>query len=81
MAIFIPHDGPMEHNIDSPLELADLQARVGGFVGFIDIPSGDTIVVADDISSLPLNYTATALAGNGIIIYGHAVLCGPKEIA
>ena len=80
MAIFIPHDGPMEHNIDSPLELADLQAWVGGFIGFIDIPSGDTIVVADDISSLPLNYTATALAGNGIIIYGHAVLCGPGDI-
>ncbi len=80
MAIFIPHDGPMEHNIESPLDLANLQTRVGGYIGFIDIPSGDTLVVADDISSLPLNYTATALAGDGIMIYGHAVLCGPGEI-
>lgn len=81
MAIFIPHDGPMEHDIDTPLELADLQARVGGFIGYIDIPSGDTLVVAEDISSSRLNYTATALAGNGIIVYGHAVLVSPGEFA
>lgn len=80
MAIYIPHDGPMQHDIESPLNLQRLQAMVGGFIGYIDIPSGDTIVVAEDISSSPLNYTATALAGNGVIVYGNAVLCGPGEL-
>ena len=80
MAKLIPLDGAIRILV-SPLTLTALQGYVHGFVEFIELSSGDLIVVNEEsLNGLGgLNMSASALAGQ--LIYGHVVLCEPNEIA
>lgn len=81
MADFIPLKGPVRNGIKTPLTLTQLQGYVEGFIRFIDLPSGDLLVVneAAQLTSV-VNTNATSIAGRLGPIYGNAVLCSPAEI-
>ena len=82
MATFIPAARPTQAAIQPvPLTLTTLQVHVGGFIAFVDLPSGDMLVINEaSVDQLaPLNVTASSLAGQSI--YGDVVLCTPGEIA
>lgn len=80
MPKFIPHDGPMRE-IAGPLTLTALQGYVGGFIEFRDLLNDDIMVTHEEPSNLPVNGTASVLAGRRGPIHGHAVLCSPEDIA
>lgn len=44
MATFFPQKGPAQQ-IETPLTLTKLQTLVKGFIKFIDMPTGDVLVV------------------------------------
>jgi hypothetical protein len=75
-------NGSIISGIKTPLTLTALQIFVGGFIRFVELSSGDLMVVneasADGIGFY--NPTASQLAGNAGPIYGDAVLCTPEEI-
>lgn len=80
MAKHIPTNGPTK-SVDGPLSLTKLQLLVGGFIRFIDLPSGDFLVVNEAAESVSIiNHSASAIAGRVGPIYGDAVLCTPQEI-
>ena len=80
MASFIPTNGPAKE-VKVPLTLTALQTYVGGFIKFIELPSGDLLVVNEAGPSFAeINEQANGLAGRVGPIYGHAVLCSPSEI-
>jgi hypothetical protein len=81
MASFIPSDDrPVVNGIPVPLTLAALQRYVGGFIRFIELASGDVMVVNEAGPEFaPLNKAATDIAHQPI--HWHAVLCTPTEIA
>ena len=87
MADHIPVNGSVKRNIETPLTLTALQILVGGFIRFVELSSGDWMVINE--ASLEgtlegtsfLNPTASQLAGKSGPIYGDAVICDPKEIA
>jgi hypothetical protein len=64
-----------------PFTLTALQTLVGGFIRFVVLPSGDTMVINEaSLDQLGfLNKTASRLAGQNI--YGDVVVCEPHEIA
>lgn len=78
MASFLPCDRNAEA-ANPPLTLTALQVFVGGFIKFVELSSGDLLVVNEVQTFAPLNQTASRLAGTPI--YGHAVICLPEEIA
>lgn len=81
MASFIPVDGPIKSKINTPLSLSALQNYVGGFIRFVELNSGDYMVVNEASTEFsPKNESATSLAGRAGPIYGPAVLCEPSEI-
>lgn len=78
MATFMPHDGKAVQ-VTKPLTLGTLQAYVQGFIRFIDLTSGDILVVNENTPPhIPVNTSATAIAG--FEVRGDAVLCSPEEI-
>lgn len=82
MADHIRAHGPIQRGIAVPLTLTALQTLVGGFIYFVELRSGDLLVIneasRDQIGLY--NESATAFAG-GSLIFGDAVLCTPGEIA
>jgi hypothetical protein len=59
--------------------MLDLQMYVEGFAQFIELLSGDYLIVNEEGHKFaPLNPMATSIAG--MPIYGDAVLCTPDEI-
>jgi len=81
MATFFPEEGPARQ-VESPLTLTKLQTLVKGFIKFIDMPTGDVLVVNESAPEFArMNETATSLAGRVGPVYGDAVLCDPSEIA
>lgn len=83
MADHIPANGFIKRNIPTPLTLTAMQILVGGFIKFVELTSGDWMVVneASFEGTMFLNPTASQLAGHAGPIYGDAILCDPKEIA
>lgn len=83
MADYIPAERALRRGIDTPLTLTALQTYVNGFVYFIELPTGDWLVVneksRDNIG--PYNPHASSIAGKAGPIYGDAVLIDPKELA
>jgi len=79
MATYIPASRPAKPVSELPLTLAALQILVGGFIEFVELRSGDWLVVNEASHLAPLNTSATALAG--IPVYGDVVLCEPSDIA
>ncbi|MGH7192224.1 MAG: DUF3846 domain-containing protein [Candidatus Saccharimonadales bacterium] len=81
MATFIPVIGKATGVMSLPLTLTAMQTLVGGFIRFVDLTSGDVMVINE--SSLDrlgfYNKTASNLAGQSI--YGDVVVCEPTEIA
>ncbi len=77
MATFIPMEGPLVHGLTTPLTLTYMQQMVMGFIDFVEIKSGDLMVVNED--AFQINSLATTLAGREI--RGDVILCDPKEIA
>jgi hypothetical protein len=77
MASFIPMDGPIEHGITTPLTLTAMQKLVCGFIEFVELKSGDLMVVNESASQV--NSLASTLAGREI--RGAAILCEPQDIA
>lgn len=66
--------------VNSPLELFDLQTLVGGFVKFVDIGDGRMAVVNEmAVRYSPVNEMASNLAG--CRIHGDVVICSGEEIA
>jgi hypothetical protein len=81
MAMFYPQQGPAQ-KIAGPLTLTKLQTLVKGFIKFIDMPTGDVLVVNESAPEfLAENYAASAIAGKAHPVYGDVVLCDPSEIA
>ena len=79
MATYLPAKGKSE-KVDGPLTLTALQTRVKGFIQFVDLPSGDCLVINESqCSYVPVNDSATAMAGYPI--RGDVILCTPEEIA
>lgn len=80
MADYLPASRRIERGIETPLTLTQLQILVGGFIHFIELTSGDLLVVNEAAPELaPINLTASTFAGRDI--YGDVVLCSPKDIA
>lgn len=81
MATFFPQEGPAKQ-IEAPLTLTKLQSLVKGFIQFIDMPTGDVLVVNESsVGYARINVTASLLAGKVGPVYGDVVLCDPSEIA
>lgn len=79
MATFFPLNGSARQ-LPTPLTLTTLQTCVGGFIRFIDLPSGDIMVVNEASPDLAeLNETASSLANRDV--FGDVVLCEPEELA
>jgi hypothetical protein len=79
MARLIPHHGEVR-DVATPLTLTDLQIYVGGFILFIELSSGDLLIVNESAEHFtPMNKTATTIAGQPV--YGDVVLCESGEIA
>ena len=80
MASFIPTQGPAKE-VRVPLTLTALQSYVGGFIKFVELPSGDLLVVNEAGPEFAaINRAANGFAGQAGPIFGHAVLCSPSEI-
>lgn len=80
MADYIPASRGIERHIETPLTLTQLQLLVGGFIRFVELTSGDLMVVNEAAESFaPFNPTASIIANRTIC--GDAVLCCPSEIA
>lgn len=82
MADHITVNGSIISGIKTPLTLTALQIFVGGFIRFVELASGDLMVVnesaADGLGFY--NPTASQLAGKAGPVYGDAILCTPDEI-
>lgn len=64
----------------TPLELSELQTRVGGFVKFVDISEGRTIAVGELAHKYAaVNATASKLAGKPV--HGDVVVFSGSELA
>lgn len=82
MATHLPIHQPVVDSIPLPLTLTCLQLLVGGFIRFIELPTGDVLVVNESAAEFAaINPSASSLAGPAGPIYGDAVLCSPTEIA
>jgi len=83
MAQHVRVNGSVIDDVPTPLTLTALQLFVGGFVYFVELSTGDLMVVneasRDQIGFY--NPTASPLAGKAGPIYGDAILCSPAEIA
>lgn len=79
MATYMRANGFIRRDIDVPLTLTALQIYVGGFIQFIELPSGDVLVVNEVQELAPLNTTATLLTR--LPVTGDVILCEPEEIA
>lgn len=62
-----------------PLTLTKLQTLVGGFIEFVELLSGDVLVVNEARELAPFNPKASLLLG--LPVNGDVVLCDPEEIA
>jgi len=83
MAQHIKVSGGIDQDIATPLTLTALQIAVGGFIHFVELSSGDLMVV-NEASRDGLGFhnpTASSLAGKAGPIYGDVILCSPSEIA
>lgn len=80
MADYIPASRNIERGIETPLTLTHLQLLVGGFIQFVELTSGDLMVVNEAAPLFaPFNPTASIIASQTIC--GDVVLCSPGEIA
>lgn len=82
MAQHITVNGTIHQDIYTPLTLTALQIFVGGFIHFIELSSGDLMIV-NEASRDGLGFhnpTASQLAGKAGPIFGDAILCSPQEI-
>ncbi len=80
MADYIPVNGAIRKDVKTPLTLTALQTFVGGFIRFVELSSGDLMVVNEaSVDGLGfLNPNASSLAGYPV--YGSVVMCIPEEI-
>ena len=79
MAKFFPVEGDAQE-VPTPLTLTALQGYVVGWINFIELSSGDVLVVNEMADGwTPMNINATYILG--FPVYGNVVLCSPSEIA
>lgn len=78
MATYFRHTGEMRQ-LETPLTLTAMQIAVGGLIKFIELLSGDTLVVNEASDLAPLNAKASLLIGRPV--NGDVILCDPDEIA
>lgn len=78
MATYFRHTGEM-CQMEAPLTLTAMQIAVGGFIEFIELLSGDTLIVNAASELAPLNTKASLLIGRAV--NGDVILCDPEEIA
>lgn len=88
MPTFIPAESssalsspaPDTQRVKGGLTLTQMQIYVQGFVHFMELMSGELLIVNE--ASLdrvgPYNKSASALAG--VPVYGNAILCEPSEL-
>jgi hypothetical protein len=81
VAVHYPIHGPPKKDIETPLTLTALQLCVGGFIRFIELPSGDILVVNEaTLDGIGYeNSSASKIAGRAVL--GDVVICHPSEIA
>lgn len=85
MARLIRYQGRTERIETVPITLTAFQVHVGGFIDFIELQSGDLLVVNEEINRRAADFvhfsnpTATVIAG--IPVLGDVVLCSPSEVA
>ena len=79
MAYFIPANGPVQAKIETPLTLTLFRAYVGDKIEFIELLSGDILIVNPE--GQQLNSNANGFIGSQGPVMGDAVLCTPEEIA
>lgn len=79
MASLITSQG-FAQEVQSPLELFDLQTLVGGFIKFVNLTDNRMLVVQElAVRYCPVNETASKLAG--VPVHGDVVICSGEEIA
>lgn len=88
MAIWVKTNGTTEVVIKDQFTLEDLQSMVDGYIEFIPLSCGDTLVVNEEgyINDLPVNDKATLVVRrterySGVTIVGGAVILNKEEIA
>lgn len=67
--------------IEAPLTLTSLQTTVGGFIRFLELETGDLMVVNEASLDRVGVYNATASSLARQPVFGDAVLCLSSEIA
>jgi hypothetical protein len=81
MATFIPVNGCIQR-LDVPLTLTQLRRHIGGEIELVDLRTDDVLIVQrDSWSRLPVNFTASALAGLKQPVCGPAVICSQDDLA
>jgi hypothetical protein len=82
VADLIPATRPIRRGVLVPLTLTQLQTFVGGFIRFVELPTGDVIVINEaSLDGADYNPTASSIAGKAGPIYGDVIHCSPSEIA
>ena len=81
MADYIPAARPIQRGVKTPLTLTQLQIFVGGFVAFIDVLTGDIMVINEASRDRIGIHNPTASSLLGKPVFGDVVLCSPEEIA
>jgi hypothetical protein len=84
MARLIRYNGKTEQ-VEVPLTLTAFQIHVGGSIEFIELESGDLLVVNEEINRRAQDFAhfsnpaATVIAG--LPVLGDVVICSPSEVA
>lgn len=77
MIVFIPTNGPMDHNVKIQLTLEAMQRLCGGYIMFRTLPDSTIEMVTSEDEDKPKNYTASALAG--FDVFGPAIMCESSD--
>ena len=81
MARLYPLEGPIQR-LEGPFTLTQLQGFVGGDIELVDLRTDDVLVVQKDSwFKLPINMTASSIAGLKPPVCGPALICSPDDIA
>lgn len=80
MADHITVNGSVHRDIKTPLTLTAMQIFVGGFIHFLELPSGDLMVVNEASRGGNGYYNKAASQIAGMPVHGDAILCSPEDI-
>jgi hypothetical protein len=81
VARFYPIEGQIQR-LDTPVTLTQLQRLVGTEIEIVDLRTDDVLIVQKDSwFKLPINTTASSIAGLKPPVCGPAIILSPDDIA